>query len=202
MNWIGCQDSIEDNSGGQSSIGGRGGKVQGMCCICGASRKDKYMWGLVDSTQAKTTTHAPMSIEICMTYMIWSWAGHYSYMPRIVTLFGIRHSGHKLLQADWHIYIYIYIRLPNIRCCHMHFCWTHSSQPEKHAERKPRIIDNDNSFRSGKSEVRYGELWYLSPRSMVTWVSTYGPKIDQILRVYAWEMPCLKAHIWGISSAE
>lgn len=100
------------------------------------------------------------------------------------------------------IYIYIYIRLPNIRCCHMHFCWTHSSQPEKHAERKPRIIDNDNSFRSGKSEVRYGELWYLSPRSMVTWVSTYGPKIDQILRVYAWEMPCLKAHIWGISSAE
>ena len=43
VNWIGCQDSIEDNSGGQSSIGGRGGKVQGMCCICGASRKDKYM---------------------------------------------------------------------------------------------------------------------------------------------------------------
>ena len=69
VNWIGCQDSIEDNSGGQSSIGGRGGKVQGMCCICGASRKDKYMWGLVDSTQAKTTTHAPMSIEICMTYI-------------------------------------------------------------------------------------------------------------------------------------
>ena len=108
VNWIGCQDSIEDSSGGQSSIGGRGGKVQGMCCICGASRKDKYMWGLVDSTQAKTTTPAPMSIEICMTYyMIWSWAGHYSYMPRIVTLFGIRHSGHKLLQADWHIYIYV-----------------------------------------------------------------------------------------------